>query len=270
MSLAPLLSLWLLAHAAGAPPRPALQSADLVFQTSRSRQSALIQAATHSPLSHVGLVEVTPAGTFVLEAVQPVRRTPWERWHARGQGGRVLVLRASGVDAAGREAVLREARRHLGKPYDARFGWGDAALYCSELVHQAYARGVGLTLGRQQLLSELDLRALGPALRERYGGEPPLTLRVLTPASLAGDARLQGVCSDYDPAAGLPRCATAKRRVKGKGVPRGVGGSASRSRGRSASTKAWPSPSPSAASTGRSVVPSSHSSTASSPGRTWR
>src|SRR5215218_1136812 len=125
----PLPAAWLLGLTLACAPRPAaaaapaLQSGDLVFQTSRSRQSAAIQAATHSPLSHVGLVEVTPEGTFVLEAVQPVRRTPWERWRARGEAGRVLVLRAPGVEAAAREAVLGEARRHLGKPYDARFEW---------------------------------------------------------------------------------------------------------------------------------------------------
>jgi len=204
---------WLLFLTLACGPRPAtaaapaLQSGDLVFQTSRSRQSAAIQAATHSPLSHVGLVEVTAEGPFVLEAVQPVRRTPWERWRARGEGGRVLVLRPSGLTPERREAAVREALRHLGKPYDLRFGWGDEALYCSELVHKAYARGAGLSLGRQQALSELDLRALGPALRERYAGHVPLGLQLLTPASLAEDAALQVVSSDYDIATVLQRCA---------------------------------------------------------------
>ncbi|MBF5041778.1 peptidase [Aggregicoccus sp. 17bor-14] len=198
-----LLLACLTAHAAACQPRPAalppLQSGDLVFQTSRSRQSAAIQAATHSPLSHVGLVEVTAQGTFVLEAVQPVQRTPFERWRARGEGGRLLVLRHPGLAPQAREAVLREARRHLGKPYDARFGWGDEALYCSELVHKAYARGAGLTLGQRERLERLDLRALGPALRERYGGTVPLGLELVTPASLAADPALQRVYSDYAP-----------------------------------------------------------------------
>jgi cell wall-associated NlpC family hydrolase len=193
-----LLLTWLLAHAAAsAAPHPSLQSGDLVFQTSRSRQSAAIQAATHSPLSHVGLVEVTAQGTFVLEAVQPVRRTPLARWRARGEAGRMLVLRHPEADAAARERVLQEARRHLGRPYDARFGWGDEALYCSELVHKAYARGAGLRLGRLERLSSLDLRALGPALRERYGARVPLSLELLTPASLAADPALRVVHSDF-------------------------------------------------------------------------
>ena len=193
-----LLLTWLLAHAAASPaPHPPLQSGDLVFQSSRSRQSAAIQEATHSPLSHVGLVEVTAQGTFVLEAVQPVRRTPYERWRARGEGARVLVLRHPGADAAARERVLQEARRHLGKPYDGRFGWSDEALYCSELVHKAYARGAGLRLGRLQPLQSLDLKALGPALRERYGARVPLSLELLTPASLAADPALRVVHSDF-------------------------------------------------------------------------
>jgi hypothetical protein len=191
-----LLLTWLLVHTAAAPA-PQLQSGDLVFQTSRSRQSAAIQAATHSPLSHVGLVEVTREGVFVVEAVQPVKRTPFAQWRERGEGARVLVLREPRAGPAEREAVLREARRHLGKPYDARFGWGDDALYCSELVHKAYARGAGLRLGRLERLESLDLKALGPALRERYGGRVPLGLQLLTPASLAADPALQVVHSDF-------------------------------------------------------------------------
>ena len=191
-----LLLTWLLVHTAAAPV-PQLQSGDLVFHTSRSQQSAAIQAATHSPLSHVGLVEVTARGTFVLEAVQPVRRTPFERWRARGEAGRVLVLRHPAADAAARERVLQEARRHLGKPYDARFGWDDEALYCSELVHKAYARGAGLQLGRLERLGSLDLSVLGPALRERYGARIPLSLELLTPASLAADPALRVVHSDF-------------------------------------------------------------------------
>jgi uncharacterized protein YycO len=195
-----LLALSLLAHTAVAAPRleeGQLKTGDLVFQTSRSRQSVAIQAATDSPLSHVGLVEVAREGVFVVEAVQPVRRVPFAAWKARGVGGRLLVLRPEQVPEEGRAAAVAEARRHLGKPYDWRFGWGDEALYCSELARKAYSAAVGVDFGKLERLGELKLERLGPALRQRYAGRVPLQLELITPASLAADGRLAVVYSDY-------------------------------------------------------------------------
>jgi hypothetical protein len=195
-----LLSLSLLAHTAVAAPRSLegqLKTGDLVFHTSRSQQSAAIRAATNSPLSHVGLVEVTPKGVFVVEAVQPVQRVPFAKWKARGAGGRILVLRPEQLPEAERMAALAEARRHLGKPYDWRFGWGDEALYCSELARKAYSAAAGVDYGKMERLGALDVKKLGPALRQRYGGKVPLDLELITPASLAADERLSVVHSDF-------------------------------------------------------------------------
>jgi hypothetical protein len=188
-----LLSLSLLAHTAAAAPRPLegdLRTGDLVFHTSRSQQSAAIQAATGSPLSHVGLVEVTPAGVFVVEAVQPVKRVPFAKWKARGVNGRILVLRPEQLPEDKRVAAVREAKRHLGKPYDWRFGWDDQALYCSELARKAYSAAAGVDYGKMERLGTLDVKKLGPALQQRYGGKVPLDLELITPASLAADERL--------------------------------------------------------------------------------
>lgn len=199
MRLALLLA-WLVGHTAVAAPRSLearLETGDVVFHTSRSQQSQAIQAATESPLSHVGLVEVTPQGVFVVEAVQPVKRTPFAQWKARGVGGRLLVLRPEGLSEAQRGASLKVARGYLGRPYDWRFGWGDDALYCSELVHKAYARGAGVAYGKLEKLGSLRVEKLGPALKERYGGKVPLELELVTPASLAEDTRLTVVHSDF-------------------------------------------------------------------------
>ena len=195
-----LLTLLLAGHTvATAPPleEGQLKTGDLVFQTSRSRQSVAIQAATDSPLSHVGLVEVTPAGVFVVEAVQPVQRVGFASWKARGEGGRLLVLRPEGVAQERRAAAVAVARRHLGKPYDWRFGWGDEAMYCSELARKAYSAAAGVDFGKLERLGELRLERLGPTLRQRYGGRVPLRQELITPASLAADERLAVVYSDY-------------------------------------------------------------------------
>ncbi|WP_375768217.1 YiiX/YebB-like N1pC/P60 family cysteine hydrolase [Archangium gephyra] len=195
-----LLSLSLLAHTAAAAPRSlegTLRTGDLVFHTSRSQQSVAIQAATDSPLSHVGLVEVTPAGVFVVEAVQPVKRVPFAKWKARGVEGRLLVLRPEQLPEEQRVAAVQEAKRHLGKPYDWRFGWDDGAMYCSELARKAYSAAAGVDFGRMERLGSLNVRKLGPALQQRYGGKVPLELELITPASLAADERLSVVHTDF-------------------------------------------------------------------------
>jgi hypothetical protein len=165
---------------------PDLRTGDVVFQTSRSRQSLPIQRATRSPWSHVGIVERTPSGIFVLEAIQPVSRTPWERWRQRGAGGRVRVMRARALDAAAAGRVVAAAKRYLGRPYDPWFRWDDGALYCSELVTKAFAQGAGLELGRRQTVGELAIEGLEAELRRRFG-RIPADLVLVTPASLAAD-----------------------------------------------------------------------------------
>jgi uncharacterized protein YycO len=133
----------------------------------------------------------------VVEAVQPVQRVPFAKWKARGVDGRILVLRPEQLPEKQRAAAVAEARRHLGKPYDWRFGWGDEALYCSELARKAYSAAAGVDFGKMERLGSLDVKRLGPALQQRYGGKVPLDLELITPASLAADARLSVVHSDF-------------------------------------------------------------------------
>jgi hypothetical protein len=174
---------------------PALESGDLVFETSSSAQSAAIQWATASRWSHVGIVEVSPRGEVsVIEALGRVSRTPWPSWLRRARrGGEVLALRPRGLSASARTAAAAEAARLLGRPYDPRFGWGDDRIYCSELVVKAYERGAGVSLGRRERLGDLRLLGIEGAAERRWGGPVPRDLVLVTPASLAGDPRLAPV-----------------------------------------------------------------------------
>ena len=186
--LLPALVLALSTTRSGGSP-PELRTGDVVFQTSRSRQSAAIQRATRSPWSHVGIVERTGKGTFVLEAIQPVSRTPWERWRKRGDGARVRVMRPRGLDPAAAGRVVAAARRFLGRPYDPWFRWDDGAIYCSELVTKAFAEGAGLELGRRQSVGELAIEGLEAELHRRFG-RIPSDLVLVSPASIAADEDL--------------------------------------------------------------------------------
>ncbi|MCP3165422.1 YiiX family permuted papain-like enzyme [Myxococcus qinghaiensis] len=196
-----LWGVWLWGLGAVAAPREGLEAnlmtGDVVLHTSRSRQSKAIQAATHSPLSHVGLVEVTKQGIFVVEAVQPVQRVPFAKWKARGVKGHILVLRPEGLTVEQRQRALEAAKAHLGKPYDWLFGWGDEAMYCSELVRKAYAQGAGVEYGTLEKLGSLDVAGLEQQMRQRYGTQVPLEQELITPASLARDSRLMVLHSDF-------------------------------------------------------------------------
>lgn len=166
-------------------PEVTLQDGDVVLQASSSERSALIRKASRSPYSHVGLIERAKDGVFVIEAVQPVSRTPLSAWVKRGEGGWVTVLRAKGLDARARGQVVAAAKKELGKPYDARYRWDDERLYCSELVVKAFARAAGLSVGRQEVVNTLELSDEELALATKLGVSPTQTL--VTPASLVGD-----------------------------------------------------------------------------------
>ena len=167
------------------PPEVALQNGDVVLQASTSERSALIRKASRSPYSHVGVVERAKDGVFVLEAVQPVSRTPLAAWVKRGEGGWVTVLRPKNLAPAARQRVVAAAKKELGKPYDARYRWDDERLYCSELVVKAFARGAGLSVGKQEVVDTLELSDEELALAAKLGVSPSQAL--VTPGSLVGD-----------------------------------------------------------------------------------
>ncbi len=185
---------------ASARPRPVdveprLKTGDIVLQTSKSRFSKPIREATHSPYSHVGLVEVAPDGVYVIEAISPVSRTSFQAWRLRGEGRKVTVKRLPNLSKEDADNVLRVAKGWLGRPYDVRFAAGDGALYCSELVTRAYEEGAHVTLGKREALKDLDLT---PADKARaVSMHVSLDQPVITPASLAADGKLEQVASDF-------------------------------------------------------------------------
>src|SRR4051812_49259297 len=57
-----------------------LRDGDIVFQSSKSIQSLGIRLATHSPVSHCGLVYSKDGKFYVLEASTTVRSIPFEKF----------------------------------------------------------------------------------------------------------------------------------------------------------------------------------------------
>ncbi len=126
----------------------------------------------------------------VLEAVQPVKYTPADRWMHRSEGGHVEAkrLRASIYSMGPSDAakVRLEGERFLGRGYDLAFGWDDRRIYCSELVWKAYDRALGLKLGKVQRLGDFDLSSpmVREKIQERYHGHPPLDEPVISPEAM--------------------------------------------------------------------------------------
>lgn len=187
-----LLGLSLILYALGCPAQGDYlpRDGDLVFQTSRSRQSRAIQLATGSPYSHMGIVHLRRGKPFVFEAVQPVRSTPLSAWIDRGEGGHVVVKRLREADTLLTPAVRRKmwavGESFAGRGYDRYFEWSDERLYCSELVWKIYARGAGIRLGERQRFAEVDRShpLVAARIRERFGDSPPLDEMVISPAAM--------------------------------------------------------------------------------------
>lgn len=151
---------------------PAVQEGDLIFQRSRSRQSAAILAATKSPLTHVGVVVKHQGKLMVFEASKTARFTSLKRFIARGKNGKYLHARPNLSDEQRKELKAVSAR-YVGRPYDIHFAPGDKKLYCTELT-DLVLKGVGVELGQFTTVGALALehRAVKVLIEKRLGAHP--------------------------------------------------------------------------------------------------
>jgi uncharacterized protein YigE (DUF2233 family) len=172
------------------PVATGLRDGDVVLQRSTSSQAAAIAQATGSEWTHTGLVRLVGGEPHVLEAVQPVKLTPYAEWVARGIGGRVRVRRhvmAEAIWTEERLAALDALQATwLGRNYDLRFEPGDDALYCSELVREAYLQAAGVEVAPLRPVSSyhVDDPGLRAAMAQRWGQVPEAML-VVAPSDLA-------------------------------------------------------------------------------------
>lgn len=167
-----------------------IQNGDLIFQTSLSGQSKAIQVATKSKYSHCGIIYKEGGNVFVFEAVQPVKRTPLDKWIARGQNGKYVIKRLKNADEVLTSSALakmkEEGNRFNGKNYDLTFEWSDDKIYCSELIWKVYQRATGIEIGKPEKLSDFDLsnEVVQRKMKDRYGNKIPMNETVISPAAI--------------------------------------------------------------------------------------
>ena len=167
-----------------------IKNGDLIFQTSLSGQSKAIQLATKSKYSHCGLIYKDGKEFYVFEAVQPVKRTPLDKWIGRGKDGKYVIKRLKNADQVLTPATLKKMKQigdNLnGKNYDLTFEWSDDKIYCSELIWKIYKRATGIEIGKLEKLSDFDLtnEAVKKKMKERYGDKIPSNEIVISPAAI--------------------------------------------------------------------------------------
>jgi hypothetical protein len=168
---------------------------DVLFQSlPHNRLVDTIEGVTRSPLSHCGLVVEREGELRVLEAIGPVKETGLFTWIRRGRGYRFSVYRLRPPWRDRVDAVIAEARRHLGKPYDALYEMDDGKIYCSELIYKAFLAATGERLGKTCTLGSLDWRPWEESiLRFAHSARPPLERVMITPAALARAPQLEKV-----------------------------------------------------------------------------
>ena len=129
-------------------PIEEVKEGDVIFQTSQSQQSLLIQIATRSRISHCGIIVMKNGKPYVLETLKTLVVTPLDKFIARGEGGKYWLKRSN------KENIKIEYGSYLGKPYDLAFKFDNGKFYCSELIYDIYKNQLGIELCEPKKVSD--------------------------------------------------------------------------------------------------------------------
>jgi len=175
-----------------------LQNGDLIFQSLGGKQGNALKLALQSKINHVGMVYIKDDGIFVIEAMAKVKLTPIKKYLKRNKGHfevKRLKNAAEKLTKTKWEKIVKECEEHLDKPYDIYFAWDNEKFYCSELVWKIYNKCLGVKLGKLKKLKDFDLShpLVKSLLKERYGNNPPLEDKIISPDSMYESKDLETV-----------------------------------------------------------------------------
>lgn len=125
-----------------------VKEGDVIFQTSKSQQSPLIQIATRSKISHCGIIVMRNGKPYVLETLKTLKLTPLDRFIARGVDGKYWIKRPKDIDN-----IKIRYNKYLGRPYDLAFKFDNDRFYCSELVYDIYKNQLDTELCKSKKVS---------------------------------------------------------------------------------------------------------------------
>lgn len=125
-----------------------VREGDVIFQTSKSQQSPLIQIGTRSKITHCGIIVMRGGKPYVLETLKSLVLTPLDKFIARGEDGKYWIKRSS------RENINIKYAKYLGRPYDLAFKFDNGRFYCSELVYDIYQKQLGIQLAEPRQVKD--------------------------------------------------------------------------------------------------------------------
>jgi hypothetical protein len=129
-------------------PVSEVREGDVIFQTSKSQQSPLIQIATRSKITHCGIIVMRGGKPYVLETLKTLVLTPLDKFIARGEDGKYWIKRSK------KENIKIKYAKYLGKPYDLAFKFDNGRFYCSELVYDIYQKQLGIQLAEPKQVKD--------------------------------------------------------------------------------------------------------------------
>lgn len=125
-----------------------VREGDVIFQTSKSQQSPLIQIGTRSKITHCGIIVMRGGKPYVLETLKTLVLTPLDKFIARGEDGKYWIKRSK------KENIKIKYAKYLGKPYDLAFKFDNSRFYCSELVYDIYQKQLGIQLAEPRQVKD--------------------------------------------------------------------------------------------------------------------
>jgi len=175
------------------------KNGDIIFHTSKSSQSKMVQIVTNSKLTHCGIIFHQKGKAYVFEAVQPVKITPLQEFITRGVNGKYIVSRVKTPLTNSQLTKMYEyAKSQLGKDYDLKFQWSDKKMYCSELVYKSFVAGDRF-VGQGKKFSDYNLNneVVKFAIKKRYGNSINLNEMVITPVDIFKSSEVKTVFNNY-------------------------------------------------------------------------
>ena len=125
-----------------------IREGDVIFQTSKSQQSSLIQIATRSKITHCGIIVMKDGKPYVFETLKTLVLTPLDEFISRGEGGRYWLKRSE------KDNIKIKYGNYLGIPYDLAFKFDNGKFYCSELIYDIYKNQFGIELCEPKKVQE--------------------------------------------------------------------------------------------------------------------
>ncbi len=170
-----------------------VQNGDFIFQHLPGPLTEMIADMTKSRYSHCGIIVKKADGFVVLQAIGPVKETPLNQWISYGVGRKFTIVRFKKPYQKDIPAMIQEAYKFLGRPYDIQYEWGDQKIYCSELIYKAVFNASGLRLTEFVRLGDMKWQPYEKMIRSLADGDLPLERRMITPESLVVSDKVEVV-----------------------------------------------------------------------------